>query len=113
MTDKFNRSTAGLNLSPSLFKDHLKLSLNANISNEKNNFARTPIGSALRFDPTKPVYNASSPWGGFYEYAAPNGNLTALAPRNPVAEIMQSTNASKVNRILGNLQLDYKFLFYV
>ena len=111
MTDKFNRNTAGLNLSPSLFKDHLKLSLNANISNEKNNFARTPIGSAIRFDPTKPVYNTNSPWGGFYEYAASNGNLTALAPRNPVAEIMQSTNASKVNRILGNLQLDYKFHF--
>lgn len=111
MTDKFNRNTAGLNLSPSLFKDHLKLSLNANISSEKNNFARTPIGSAIRFDPTKPVYNVNSPWGGFYEYTASNGNLTALAPRNPVAEIMQSTSASKVNRILGNLQLDYKFHF--
>jgi iron complex outermembrane receptor protein len=111
MTDKFNRNTAGLNLSPSLFKDHLKLTLNASISNEKNNFARTPIGSAIRFDPTKPVYDANSQWGGFYEYTAPNGNLTALAPRNPVAEIMQSSNVSKVNRILGNFQLDYKFHF--
>jgi len=111
MTDKFNRNTAGLNLSPSLFNDHLKLTLNANISNEKNNFARTPIGSAIRFDPTKPVYDANSQWGGFYEYTASNGNLTPLAPRNPVAEIMQSSSASKVNRILGNFQLDYKFHF--
>jgi iron complex outermembrane receptor protein len=32
MTDKFNRNTAGLNLSPSLFNDHLKLTLNANFN---------------------------------------------------------------------------------
>jgi iron complex outermembrane receptor protein len=111
LTDRFNRNTAGLNLSPSLFKNHLKLTLNANVSNEKNNFARTPIGSAIRFDPTKPVYDTNSQWGGFYEYTGTNGNLTPLAPRNPVAEILQSTSASKVNRILGNFQLDYKFHF--
>ena len=111
ITDKFNRNSASLNLSPSLFKDHLKLTLNTSLSNEKNSFARTPIGSAIRFDPTKPVYDINSPWGGFYEYTNASGDLTALAPRNPVAEILQSTSTSKVNRILGNFQIDYKFHF--
>lgn len=113
LTDKFNRTSAGLNLSPSLFKNHLKLTLNANYSNEKNSFAKTPIGGALRFDPTKPVYNLGSQWGGFYEHTvggALNGDLLQ-GGRNPVAEILQSTNNGKVNRLLGNFQIDYKFHF--
>jgi len=113
LTDKFNRTSAGLNLSPSLFKDHLKLTLNANFSNEKNNFAKTPIGGALRFDPTKPVYNPGSQWGGFYEHTvgeALNGDLLQ-GGRNPIAEVLQSTNNGKVNRLLGNFQVDYKLHF--
>ena len=113
LTDKFNRTSAGLNLSPSLLKDHLKLTLNANYSNEKNNFAKTPIGSALRFDPTKPIYNLGSQWGGYYEHTAGgalNGNLLN-GGRNPIAEVLQSTNKGKVNRVLGNFQIDYKMHF--
>ena len=114
LTDKFNRTSASLNLSPSLFKNHLKLNLNTNFSNEKNNFARVPIGSALRFDPTKPVYNLGSQWGGFYEHTAGgalNGNLLQ-GGRNPIAEVLQSTNQGKVNRMLGNFQIDYKLHFF-
>jgi TonB-linked SusC/RagA family outer membrane protein len=113
LTDKFNRTSAGLNLSPSLLKDHLKLTLNANFSNEKNNFAKTPIGGALRFDPTKPIYNLGSQWGGYYEHTAGgslNGNLLN-GGRNPIAEVLQSTNNGKVNRLLGNFQIDYKMHF--
>ena len=113
LTDRFNRTSAGLNLSPSLLKDHLKLTLNANYSNEKNNFAKTPIGGAVRFDPTKPIYNLGSQWGGYYEHTAGgalNGNLLN-GGRNPIAEILQSTNNGKVNRILGNFQIDYKMHF--
>ena len=113
LTDRFNRTSAGLNLSPSLLKDHLKLTLNANYSNEKNNFAKTPIGGAVRFDPTKPIYNLGSQWGGYYEHTAGGaliGNLLN-GGRNPIAEILQSTNNGKVNRILGNFQIDYKMHF--
>jgi iron complex outermembrane receptor protein len=36
----------------------LKIKLNANYSNEKNRFADGVEGSAIRFDPTQPFYNA-------------------------------------------------------
>jgi iron complex outermembrane receptor protein len=35
INDTFNRSTVGLALNPSFLKDHLKIKLNANYSNEK------------------------------------------------------------------------------
>ena len=117
MTDKFNRNTAGLNLSPSLFKDHLKLTLNASISNEKNNFARTPIGSAIRFDPTKPVYDSSSPYGGYFQWLQSANDdgirlpIAIGAPQNPVAQLLQRNNSSYATRSIGNIQFDYKMPF--
>ena len=113
LTNKFNRSTVGLSLSPSLFKDHLKLKLNANYSNEKNRFADGVEGSAIAFDPTQPVYDSNSIYGGFFEYYNPsNGELTTQAPRNPVAQLLQTNDTGLSNRFFGNFELDYKLHFF-
>lgn len=112
LTDKFNRSTANIALSPSLLKDHLKLNINANYSNERNRFAPGVEGAALRFDPTKPVYDPSSPLGGYFEYFDAPGTSLILGARNPVAQLLQTNNNSIVDRIFGNVQLDYKLHFF-
>ncbi len=112
LTNTFNRNTIGLALNPSLFKDHLKIKLNANYANEKNRFADGVEGSAIRFDPTQPVYSAGSIYGGFFEYYnTVNGRLTPQTPRNPVAQLMQTFDNGLNNRFFGNLELDYKFHF--
>ena len=108
-TSKFERTSATLNLNPTFFDQSLKVNLNANVSSENNRFADGVEGSALYFDPTQPVYDATSPFGGFFEYhtaGEPNN-----APRNPVASLLQRNNSSVVERLFGNLELDYKFKF--
>ncbi len=111
LTDKFNRTTASLGLNPSLLKDHLKFSVNANYSNERNRFAPGVEGAALRFDPTKPVYDATSPLGGYYEHLDAAGTSLLQGSRNPVAQLLQTNNNSIVDRIFGNVQMDYKLHF--
>lgn len=113
LTNKFNRSTVGLAMNPSFFNNHLKFRLNANYANEKNRFADGVEGSALAFDPTQPVYDPSSIYGGFFEYYDPStGELTPQTPRNPVAQLLQTYDTGKSDRFFGNFELDYKLHFF-
>jgi iron complex outermembrane receptor protein len=109
ITDQMNRANVGLNLSPTFFKEHLKVEFNHKTSYSAHNFANTgAIGSAVGFDPTKPVTIDSDRFGGYYEWL--NGNVpNALAARNPVGLINQRSDKSNVYRHLGNVQVDYKF----
>ncbi|CAM3964959.1 SusC/RagA family TonB-linked outer membrane protein [Flavobacterium weaverense] len=113
LTNAFNRTTVGLAMNPSFLKDHLKVKLNANYSNERNRFADGVEGNALRFDPTQPVYQAGSIYGGFFEYYNQGTKkLTPQTPRNPVAQLLQTFDNGKNNRFFGNFELDYKFHFF-
>ena len=112
LTNKFNRSTVGLALNPSFLNDHLKFKVNANYTNEKNRFADGVEGGALAFDPTQPVYDANSVYGGFFQYYNPSNNeLTPQTPRNPVAQLLQTYDTGISNRFFGNIEMDYKFHF--
>lgn len=119
LTSGFERSTGSVSLNPSVFDDHLKISINANASLEKNRFASGQQGNAITFDPTQPVYDANSPFGGYFQYYKDNNDgvinksdLTERAPLNPVAELMQRNSRSEVKRVYGNVKLDYKFHFF-
>jgi len=116
LTNDFDRNTVGVALNPTLFKDHLKMRLNANYSNENNSFTDAVEGSAINFDPTQPVYKAGSPYGGFFEYykhdAVKNTDpLTPQTTRNPVAQLLQTDNTGYSNRLFGNFEVDYKMHF--
>jgi TonB-linked SusC/RagA family outer membrane protein len=113
LTNYFNRNSASVALNPSLLKDHLKIKLNANYSNERSRFADGVENSALRFDPTQPVYDDNSIYGGFFEYYSPsNGQLTPQRLRNPVAQLLQTNDKGINNRFYGNFELDYKLHFF-
>ena len=112
LTNAFDRNTVSATLNPSFLKDHLKFRLNASFANENNRFADGVEGSAIRFDPTQPVYQTGSPYGGFFEYYGANGNITSLAPTNPVAQLLQTYDTGKSNRVYGNLETDYKLHFF-
>lgn len=111
LTNNFNRNTVSTALNPTFFNDHLKIRLNATFANERNRFADGVEGSALRFNPTQPVYDPSSPYGGYFEYYNPDGTLQ-LGTRNPVAQLMQTYDKGINNRIFGNFEVDYKFHFF-
>ncbi|WP_159018858.1 SusC/RagA family TonB-linked outer membrane protein [Algibacter sp. L3A6] len=110
MTSEFERRNLGLALNPSMFKDHLKINLNANMSFEDNRFADSgQIGAALYYDPTQPVYDATSPFDGYYQHR--NGTTVLNGTTNPVASLLQTNNLGDSNRVYGNLNFDYKFHF--
>ena len=115
LTNELTRNTFSLNLTPSLFKDHLKLSLAANYSTQKNRFADGVEGAAIRFDPTQPIYDANSPYDGFFEYHTVNqfGQAQYKNPSiaNPVAQLLQTYDTGSNNRFFGNFEIDYKFHF--
>jgi len=112
LTNSFNRNTVSTTLNPTFLKDHLKLRLNATFANENNRFADGVEGSAINFDPTQSLYKAGSPFGGYFEYYNPTtGNLN-LAPRNPVAQLLQTYNTGRTNRVFGNFEADYKMHFF-
>lgn len=111
-TNNFNRITGTLNLSPKLLDNHLSVNLNVKGSQTKNRFANEgAIGSAVSFDPTKPVYSGNKNWGGYYEWLQPNSLPIDLSSRNPLALLMLRDDRSTVSRFIGNVQLDYKLHF--
>ena len=113
-TDKLQRTSVGLNLSPSFFDDHLTVNLNLKASTQETRFGNsTAIGGAVSFNPTQPVMVKSNRFGGYFEYLDPASatGLTNLAGRNPVGLLEQRVDRSTPRRAIGNIQLDYKFHF--
>ena len=116
LTNTFDRNTASVALNPTFLENSLKINVNANYATEKNRFADNVEGSALVFDPTQPVYDANSPYGGYFEYYNPSAFVNWYptlqnAPRNPVAQLMQTNDTGNLKRFLGNLNVDYTFPF--
>lgn len=105
-TGKLSRFSGAINLSPTLLNNHLKVDLNFRAAMTNTRFANEgAIGSAAAFDPTQPVNGPR--FGGYFEWMQ-NNRPYNLAPRNPVALLELRKDESDVNRLIGNIQLDYK-----
>jgi iron complex outermembrane receptor protein len=107
-TTNMNRGTFGVNLTPTLLDDRLTINLNGKGVFTHNSFAdEGAIGSAIQYDPLKPVYNED----GSYHYWMNSGLPNSMATLNPVAQLEQQNKDSYVRRFVGNAQFDYKFKF--
>ncbi len=112
-TSKFERTTTSLSLNPRAFNNHLKIDVNANLNFEKNRFAEGVERDAVTFDPTQPVFDEGSLYGGFFEYLDPStGFARANVQRNPVAKLLQTRNIANVRRYFGNAKFDYQLHFF-
>ena len=107
------RTTASLNLNPSLFDDHLRVNIAAKGMFINNNFSNQgAVGAAISMDPTQVIRGDEyAAYGGYFAWARPDGSPNGNAPDNPRALIDQRVDKSKVNRFVGNAQFDYKFHF--
>lgn len=111
-TNKFDRFTGAINLSPKFLNDYLSFNINAKYANTKTQFAdEGAIGTAVNYDPTQPVLSGNTKYGGYYEWLQSNGVLNGIGPRNPVAMLDLRDSRSNVNRFVGNVQMDYKMHF--
>lgn len=122
-TTNMERSTIAIGIDPTFFEDHLKVSANLKGSYTNQNFGdQGAVGSAVFYDPTHPVMNGNTKFGGYYTWVNlsdvlpdgtmnPNGSPNPIGVSNPVALLNQTDNKSTVQRSIGNIQFDYKFHF--
>ncbi len=110
-TSNFNRTTLAIGLNPSFLDNHLKVTLNAKGMYTDTQFANEgAIGTALSFDPTQPIHDASN-YSGYFHWKDNDGKPIKIATSNPVALLNMTRDLSSVWRSIGNIQLDYKFHF--
>ncbi|MFQ5447260.1 MAG: SusC/RagA family TonB-linked outer membrane protein [Saprospiraceae bacterium] len=113
-TDRFQRTTGAINLSPGFLDNRLQFNVNLKAMSTDNVFAnRGAIGAATAFDPTQPVFDEGNAYGGYFTWLQSNGNgkPNTLSPANPVALIEQRDDQSTVRRYVANGSVDYRFAF--
>ena len=106
-TDKVDRYTGSISLSPSFLDNHLKFTLNAKGAITNNRFANQTIFTAATFNPTLPVFSGRDAFGGYTESLDENGLPSANL--NPVGAIENYKSTSHIKRFIGNIDMDYKF----
>ena len=108
-TDAYERNALNTAFNYDLLDNDLKLTLTAKGSIDRNDFAdEGAIGAAVNFDPTKPVYDENSRYGGFYEWTNNKGVALQQATRNPVALLLQREDEGKTKRLITNFNIDYR-----
>jgi iron complex outermembrane receptor protein len=113
-TSNFERYTGMVNLTPSFLNDDLKVALNIKGMHNKNRFAdKGAINSATQYNPTKPVYAEGSQYGnGYHMELKPDGTPIDIALANPLAILEEKNDRSTVDRVFGNIQVDYILPFF-
>ena len=108
-TNSYDRFTGGIALAPQLLDKHLTINLNAKGSYENNKFISNPVGTAVSYDPTRPVYSNESSHGlGYFIWRNASDIPLTTAPTNPVAMLDLRDDKADVYRSIGNAQFDYK-----
>ena len=108
-TNSYERVTMDISASPSFLDKHLTLNLNAKGSFENVNNIDNPVGSAISFDPTRPVYTPGAEYGlGYFMWTNEAGIPNSVAGTNPVSMLNLRDDKSRIYRSIGNAQVDYK-----
>jgi len=118
-TSNFERYTGSINLSPSLFEDHLKININLKGMSTNNRYADTGVvGDALSMDPTQAITSNSEPYktsfGGYWQWATTTNGVTSNnsnAPKNPAATLNQKNDVAHSTDVIANAEFDYKVHF--
>ncbi len=116
-TSSFERFTAALNLSPSLFNQHLNINLSAKYMYSHSRYADGGVfGAAIEADPTQSVYSNINEFGGYWQtaisagYSDPNwvNTTNTNTPQNPLALLELKNDRAGSSSAIGNIEFDYK-----
>lgn len=115
---EMKRSTVDLTLNPEFLNKSLKLYLKGKAAFTDNNFSNTgAIGAAVQFDPTQPIMNGNTKYGGYTAWIEAsdadqlNGAPNNIAVQNPAALLQFTDNVSKSQRYFGNAKAEYTMPF--
>lgn len=108
--NNYQRSNVSFGISPKFLDNHLSLDMNfKGIWETERPVPTGVIGSAISFDPTRPVNEVYPNDVGIGYFVWRNGGTNiSLAPTNPVADLLLTERLNKGFRTIGNLALDYK-----
>jgi len=113
-----DRKNLSFAMTPSLLNGDLTLDVSASASLISNNFSNNDaIWSAVEFDPTQPIKNGNTRFGGYTAWTEIsandklNGTPNNIATHNPVARLQFRENTSEAQRYLLGAKLDYKIPF--
>lgn len=93
------------NFSTKLFKDKLSIEYKNKTAFIRDQFAPNVIGSALAFDPTRPVSDGNQNFAGYYQWTDP------LANNNPVSTLALTDDHGTTTRLLNGVVLDLQLPF--
>ena len=118
-TDHMQRITGNLSLSPHFLNDDLTVTLNVKGSHTRNRYAdKGAIDGAVRMDPTQPIMSDEAiykPFGGYWFLTGTDDDgqviPRSLAPRNPLALLMEKDDRGTTNRLIANSMITYKLPF--
>jgi len=121
-TSDYERFSAGLNITPSFFDNHLKVDFSLKGLFSKLNAIDDggAIGGAVNMNPTLPIYlsqtglsgGASNRFEGYYQNTALIGNQYLIQGQsNPLAILLQRESPQEIAKFLGNAEINYKFHF--
>lgn len=116
--NNINRKNVTLAATPSLSDLGLSMELNGSASWIGNDFSNNDaIGSALEFDPTQPIRNGNSKYGGYTAWTelssgdSLNGRPNNIATHNPAARLAYRHNTSDAKRYIMGAKTDYVIPF--
>ena len=102
--DKIERNTFNVNYNRGFFEDQVTMNIALKNSFVRNNFGNNQIGAAYDMNPTLPVFDEDSPFGGYFEPQ----EVGELGVQNPVAQQDLQTNEGRSFRSLANMELTIK-----
>ncbi|MEL7589262.1 MAG: TonB-dependent receptor [Prolixibacteraceae bacterium] len=112
-TSNMERYTGSFSFTPQLLDNHLSVNLNGRGMYIQNRFAdQGAIGAAIAMDPSQPVYDENSIYGGYWSWTGVDGKILNVATKNPVSLLDMRHDTSKGYQFVGNAQLDYKLHFF-
>ncbi len=97
--------SGGANVNLKFLKDNLNIRLSNKTGLTNDRFVPGVIGAALAFDPTRPVFDPDSEFGGYFQWDDP------LAVNNPVASLELTNDRGRSLRTLNALGVTYKLPF--
>lgn len=106
-TSQTKRTSFSMSLDQRLLDDNLKVTVNIKGSRTNDRFSPGVVGAAMEMDPTQPIYDATSPWGGYFVWKNEAGEYERQATINPVSSLNLVQENGTTNRSIGNIQLDY------
>lgn len=100
------RITASFKYNQQFWDDALSITANLRGSQTQDQFEPGGmVGNAASFNPTVPVRDVGSPYGGFFEWEQ------SLAEKNPLAQLVLAQNEGQARRSLGNVEAEYQIPF--